>query len=662
MIIFFRRLSLTAKLFLIGLIPIALLLYFSYVIYKEKDQKLAVMHEYVNQVEVSAVLASLNESLGYERMYSFHFLLEKTGFQKMMLQQRIKTDSLIKAVEKRPEVNLKSLRQYTFLTGLDNMRNKIDSIPTLDPNNVIDFYTRCIFRINYTNSWVPPSNIYLTSDYQDIVAQRLLRQMITLIDILRTNIYNALYTKKYMVEILMGSYGSYTFYQSLQKEFKLKASDEPLKAFDSLSKETSFAGMNHYMDTLFAKFHFDSSMSANQWWQLSTNGINAIKDLQRNLWTQVDNRLNEIYSSEKRALSLSLFFLLAAILLVILFISYIIHDIRIQLRELKMAARKISRGEAGITLENFPHGMLGSLAKSILQIEKNNLVLAQAAREIGTGNFQVKVNPRSENDILAMSIKKMKQDLRRFTEQKDKLQKETMDLVTQRDQFFSMTSHELKTPVTTLKAYAQMLLMDGHAVDEQQHKEIFKRMEKQIGKLVLLINDLIDISRLQYDQLVYENVKFKFNQLVAGVISELQISHPDHRIIFQKNVQGEVCGDAGRISQAVANLLNNAIKYSPDSRDIIVRIENTGESIIFSVKDFGYGIRDEEKEKIFERFYRVSNDNMDTYPGLGIGLYISRQIIQKHNGKIWCDSEFGKGSTFYFELPLAASITNQTEG
>lgn len=662
MIIFFRRLSLTAKLFLIGLIPIALLLYFSYVIYKEKDQKLAVMHEYVNQVEVSAVLASLNESLGYERMYSFHFLLEKTGFQKMMLQQRIKTDSLIKAVEKRPEVNLKSLRQYTFLTGLDNMRNKIDSVPTLDPNNVIDFYTRCIFRINYTNSWVPPSNIYLTSDYQDIVAQRLLRQMITLIDILRTNIYNALYTKKYMVEILMGSYGSYTFYQSLQKEFKLKASDEPLKAFDSLSKETSFAGMNHYMDTLFAKFHFDSSMSANQWWQLSTNGINAIKDLQRNLWTQVDNRLNEIYSSEKRALSLSLFFLLAAILLVILFISYIIHDIRIQLRELKMAARKISRGEAGITLENFPHGMLGSLAKSILQIEKNNLVLAQAAREIGTGNFQVKVNPRSENDILAMSIKKMKQDLRRFTEQKDKLQKETMDLVTQRDQFFSMTSHELKTPVTTLKAYAQMLLMDGHAVDEQQHKEIFKRMEKQIGKLVLLINDLIDISRLQYDQLVYENVKFKFNQLVAGVISELQISHPDHRIIFQKNVQGEVCGDAGRISQAVANLLNNAIKYSPDSRDIIVRIENTGESIIFSVKDFGYGIRDEEKEKIFERFYRVSNDNMDTYPGLGIGLYISRQIIQKHNGKIWCDSEFGKGSTFYFELPLAASITNQTEG
>lgn len=662
MIIFFRRLSLTAKLFLIGLIPIALLLYFSYVIYKEKDQKLAVMHEYVNQVEVSAVLASLNESLGYERMYSFHFLLEKNGYQKMMLQQRIKTDSLIKAVEERPENNLKSLRQYTFLTGLDNMRNRIDSIPTLDPNNVIDFYTRCIFRINYTNSWVPPSNIYLTSDYQDIVAQRLLRQMITLIDILRTNIYNALYTKKYMVEILMGSYGSYTFYQSLQKEFELKASDEPLKAFDSLSKETAFAGMNHYMDTLFAKFHFDSSMSANQWWQRSTNGINAIKDLQRNLWTQVDNRLNEIYSSEKRALSLSLFFLLAAILLVILFISYIIHDIRIQLRELKMAARKISRGEAGITLENFPHGMLGSLAKSILQIEKNNLVLAQAAREIGTGNFQVKVNPRSENDILAMSIKKMKQDLRQFTEQKDKLQKETMDLVTQRDQFFSMTSHELKTPVTTLKAYAQMLLMDGHAVDEQQHKEIFKRMEKQIGKLVLLINDLLDISRLQYDQLVYENVKFKFNQLVAGVISELQISHPDHRIIFQKNVQGEVCGDAGRISQAVANLLNNAIKYSPDSRDIIVRIENTGQSIIFSVKDFGYGIRDEEKEKIFERFYRVSNDNMDTYPGLGIGLYISRQIIQKHNGKIWCDSEFGKGSTFYFELPLAASITNQTEG
>lgn len=656
-----RKISLTNKLILIGLIPILLLIYFSIVIYQEKSQKLEVMQDYINQVEISADLARLNESLGYERLYSFQYLLHEGAHHKIVKQRHI-TDSIISYIETRPELALKQFRQYTFLTGLNKIRNQVDSFPSMDPNVVIDFYTRCIYRINYINSWIPPSNIYLPTDYQDLISQRLLREMITLIDILRTNIYNVLYTKKFMVETLIGSYGTYTMYESFQKEFDLKASPKAKSDFEALKTSPAFSGMNNYMDTLFSNFKFDSSFTASQWWQLSTQGINELKVQQIQLWRTVDHRLLAMYEKEKRALTFTIITMALAIILIVVFILYIIKSVRVQLRTLKLAARKISRGETGITLGDMPRGMLGNLAKSILQIEKNNLVLANAAGEIGKGNFGIQINPRSEQDILAMSIVKMKNNLEEFHSQKDRLQKETLQLVNQRDEFFSMTSHELKTPVTTLKAYTQMLLLDGAAVDNEQRIEIFRRMEKQINKLVALINDLLDTSRLQFDQLTYNMALLKLNGLVGQVVNEIQIANPGHRIIFQKNVNAEVCADADRISQVLNNLLTNAIKYGSDSRDIIVRMERTENTVICSVKDFGFGIRDEQKDKIFDRFYRVHGDNMHTYPGLGIGLYISREIIQKHKGKIWFESEFRKGSIFYFELPLASSPGEGTNG
>src|SRR5690606_4986997 len=130
-------------------------------------------------------------------------------------------------------------------------------------------------------------------------------------------------------------------------------------------------------------------------------------------------------------------------------------------------------------------------------------------------------------DMLGMSIKKMKQDLREFNLQKDKIQEETLGLVHQRDEFFSMTSHELKTPVTSLKAYTQLLLMDVDKVEIDQRKLMLQKMDRQINKLVTLINDLLDTSRLQNGQLTYTRTNIKLNKLVGSIISEIQLSHPE---------------------------------------------------------------------------------------------------------------------------------------
>ena len=125
-----------------------------------------------------------------------------------------------------------------------------------------------------------------------------------------------------------------------------------------------------------------------------------------------------------------------------------------------------------------------------------------------------------------------------------------------------------------------------------------------------------------------------------------------HEIIIEKNFSADVYADRERIAQVLNNLLTNAIKYCPDCKKLVVNGEKNGENVICSVQDFGEGIPENEYDKIFGRFYRISGNNLHTYPGLGLGLYISKEIIEKHHGKIWLQSEIGKGTTFYFSLPI----------
>ncbi|HEV2832071.1 MAG TPA: ATP-binding protein [Hanamia sp.] len=654
MIIFFRKLPLIIKLLLIGLTPILFLIYFSTIIYKEKSINVKLISDYIERIDQSANVGELINTLGKERRYSYFYLLKKDSLDKLQ-KQRLITDSLIKALGRSPDLSMTNFRRYTFLDSLSNIRSRIDSKTGYRVNDMVQYYTDAIFRLNTLNSYTAPSTVFLTSVYQDLTAQRILAEMLTLLGIIRTNIYNALYSKEYMVETLIGTNGAYKVYNSYELEFKLKASPASQKTYDSIKNSNEFKAMFSYIDRLFTKFKFDSTYDAEEWWTVSSQGLTALNKQQKELWTTVEKEMKDIYQIEKKSQKNTFVLIAVSLLFVIILILSVIRNITRILRELKLAARKISKGGTGVRLENMPRGVIGNLAKSILQIETNNLMLANAASEIGKGNFNVTVRPRSEEDLLGKSIKKMEQDLYKFNSQKDRIQRETLALVHQRDELFSMTSHELKTPLTSLKAYTQLLLMDVHTMDNDQRKILLDRMDKQISKLVGLINDLLDLSRLQYGQLNYNKKPVKLNHLIAEIISEIQLGSAEHKIIFQKNINVTVNADYDRIGQVVTNLLINAVKYSPGSREIIVRLDKTDKTVICSVKDFGHGIKKEEQTKIFERFYRVSGDNLNTYPGLGLGLYISKEIIEKHDGKLWIESEYGKGSIFYFELPLIES-------
>lgn len=651
MIIFFRKLPLTYKLLMIGIIPILFLLYFSVIIYKEKSQRVKLIGDYIEHVDQSANLGELINELGRERKFSYQYAIKKAGHEKV-LEHRLKTDSIIDLLKRSSDLTLINFTKYTFLDDLADTRASIDTLKYYPANTIVQYYTDVIVRLNTLNAVVPSNTTFLKPVNQDLIAQKILFEMVNNLGTIRTNIFNALYTRENMEQTLLSTSGLYKIYKTYETEFLLKASPASVKLYNTRKILTDYSLTQDYLDRLFTTFSFDTTYNAEQWWDVSTEGMKVLRKQQLDLWKSVDTRMKAIYQEENNSKKATIGYLLISLLFVIVFISYSINNINQLLIELKHAARKISKGETGLQLENMPKGVIGNLAKSIVQIDKNNLLLANAANEIGKGNFNVVVKPRSGEDLLGISIKKMKLDLCELTSQKDKVQQQTLELVMRRDEFFSIASHELKTPVTTLKAYTQLLLMEAPALESDDREIMLKKMDAQINKLTSLINDLLDTSKLQNGQLIYDKRPFNFNELVSEIVEEIQLTTNSQQLIIKNNASAEIVADRSRIGQVLRNLLTNAIRFARDSKEIVLDINKKGSNIICSVRDFGTGIKSGEQNRIFERYYRISGNNLHTYPGLGLGLYISKEIIEKHGGKIWMESPEESGSIFYFELPI----------
>ena len=224
------------------------------------------------------------------------------------------------------------------------------------------------------------------------------------------------------------------------------------------------------------------------------------------------------------------------------------------------------------------------------------------------------------------------------------------ELDKRKDEFISIASHELKTPITSIKVFNQIMQKLSLQRKDKEFQHYLNRMEGQIDRLNEIITDLLDVSKIQAGKLEFKKDLFNLNDLTREIVEDIQTTTKKHRIIIEGKSLKKIFGDKDRIGQVLTNFLTNAIKYSPNTDKIVVKIIPQKNRVMVGVQDFGIGISKEDQEKIFERFYRVYSGDEKTFPGLGMGLYISSDIIERHNGKIWVESEKGKGSTFYFTL------------
>jgi len=226
------------------------------------------------------------------------------------------------------------------------------------------------------------------------------------------------------------------------------------------------------------------------------------------------------------------------------------------------------------------------------------------------------------------------------------------ELEIQKDEFIGIASHELKTPVTSIKGYTQVLQNRFQKEGNIKAVELLARMDGQVNKLTSLIGDLLDSTKIEGGKLQFHEGYFDFSELVIDIIDEMQQTTTKHTLIKKLAPTKTVYGDRDRIGQVITNFISNAIKYSPHSKKIVITTLGDKESVTLRVQDFGVGVPKEKQKKVFDRFFRVSGLNQDTYAGLGLGLYIAGEIVKRHSGRIWVESSGKKGSTFCFSLPI----------
>lgn len=403
----FRRLPLSVKLLLIGIIPLLLVIYLSFQVYDEKTQRLTLLDNYIHRIRESSTINQLINNLQEERKYSFDLVMKKQGFDQLV-RQRAYTDTALAELEKS---SLAGFTTYTFLDKLQDERKLVDSIQT-SADQVMHYYTTALYRLNTLNVVSPGTEIYLQPVYKELIAQKLLSEFSTSLGIIRSNIYNVLYTRQYMVETLIGTVGVNDVFKTYETEFRQKAPQYAIEKYNQIRDTGELKTAIDYIDTLFRRFSFDDTYTAETWWQVSEKGMAQLRNLQNMIRENADKGTGAILEHERTTRNRAMILMIIALVVVISVVIYTIYSITSMLNEMRIAAQNISKGAPAPPLHIESDDVIGSLAESIAEIDANHKLLAEAASSIGKGNFNVPVALRSKDDILGNAVMQMKDNLR----------------------------------------------------------------------------------------------------------------------------------------------------------------------------------------------------------------------------------------------------------
>lgn len=229
---------------------------------------------------------------------------------------------------------------------------------------------------------------------------------------------------------------------------------------------------------------------------------------------------------------------------------------------------------------------------------------------------------------------------------------EKKQLEAQKDDFISIASHELKTPITSMKIYAQILQKHPLITQDKKASDMLLKMDLQMNRLVELMASFMNVYKIGTNKLRLKKKHFDLGLLITEVVANFQYTVRSHTVMQKGDAGGMVFADRERINQVMVNLISNAIKYSPNRDQVDIHLSVAEHEMVVCVRDFGMGIPKSEQDRIFERFYRAKGSRESKIEGLGLGLFITAEIVKQHGGRLWVDSEEGKGSEFYFSLPF----------
>ena len=290
--------------------------------------------------------------------------------------------------------------------------------------------------------------------------------------------------------------------------------------------------------------------------------------------------------------------------------------------------------------------------------ERVTKAIEEALQFRSGGKYDMEYNIINPNNPIPRTVRAKGKTLFNDQQQPIRLSGTLQDITEQKkdeqrkNDFINMVSHELKTPITSLNGYIQLLQRKALKTEDNFSISSLDKAKKQVDKMTTMINGFLNVSRLESSQIQIDKQLFDMAQLVKETEEESIASITSHQVVFAPVEYTLVNADQDKIGYVINNLISNAVKYSPNHSTINVACITQDGYAVVSIKDEGMGIAQQDIDKLFDRFYRVQGDHMQTIAGFGIGLYLCKEIIDRHQGKIWVESELGKGSTFYFSLPV----------
>ena len=316
-----------------------------------------------------------------------------------------------------------------------------------------------------------------------------------------------------------------------------------------------------------------------------------------------------------------------------------------------VVARGVERHQLGVQLQ-----------ARLLELEAANATIHELNRDLQRRVDEATAELQHRMDQLARANQEIAELYRNAQTNVEQLQQ--LDRLKSR--FLSMASHELKTPLTSISGLAQVLLRrmrrrleEGHppgkewSEEQQGHVERLELLNSQTARLGRLVDELLDVSRIESGKLDFHWAPVDLGQLVTEVAGRLQMTTSSHSIEVDLDgaLGSSVTADRDHLEQVLDNLVTNAIKFSPDGGTIQVKLSNASDNVVFSVQDPGVGIPPGQLESIFGLFYQAEDPFSRRTGGMGLGLYISREIVMRHGGRIWAESAPSQGSTFSVSLP-----------
>jgi signal transduction histidine kinase len=592
----FRRLPFPIKLLLIGLIPFVLLIFTTVQIFSEKDQHVRLLINFNERIYRSDRINRLLLHLQEERKLSFDHAMNGKWSDELAYQ-RPRTDSIIIFLKQSDDPSLNEFTSYTFLDDLQKVRKAADAKG--DPNSVMHYYSTMIFRLNTLNSVPGGAEIYLPSIYKDLSSQKLLSEMITSLGIIRSNIYNVLYTKKYMIETLIGIVGVHDIYKTYEKELLIKASPEVAKAYQNTRNNIAFKTTTVYLDTLFKHFAIDSQFNAGSWWKVSDQAVDELVKLQQQIWNKVNEGTKEALENEKSIRSRTIIILALALLIVAAIVSYTIYYITRTLNSMKVAAQRISEGETNVPLTIDSNDVIGDLAKSISKIDVTNRMLAEAAEAIGKGNFKVRVEPRGKEDVLGTAIRKMKSSLLEFRLTNEQSREELRQLASHLQDIREQERADMAREVhDVLGQQVTCIKMDVAWLSQKMHEKDEETIEK-----IRSVNKLLDDTAVTVRKMASELRPSILDDF--GLVEALEWQGEEFqkrsgtKVVFSSSVPPEMMiGKKTSVAffRIYQESLTNVARHAEASR-IVTSIDFANDQLVMTITDNGKGFDERESKK-----------------------------------------------------------------